>query len=116
LDATDSTEIVRHFTTGPDNAVAQVVINLFQDKYSLRSEKVKNTLIPEKNILANLVPKAIYIYKAKVVAQRILELTPQLDKAHKEGNAEEEKNLMEQIKLLTQVKKDLTKAAKLIDT
>ena len=116
LDATDSTEIVRHFATGPDNAVAKVVINLFQDKYSLRSEKIKNTLIPEKSILGNLVPKAMYIYKAKVVAQRILELTPKLDKTHKEGNTEEEKNIVEQIKLLTQVKKDLTKAAKLIDT
>src|SRR5574344_455435 len=116
LDATDSTEIVRHFATGPDNAVAKVVINLFQDKYSLRSEKIKNTLIPEKSILGNLVPKAMYIYKAKVVAQRILELTPRLEQAHKEGNTEEEKNIVEQIKLLTQVKKDLTKAAKLIDT
>ncbi|MFA6703256.1 MAG: DNA primase [Bacteroidales bacterium] len=116
LDATDSTEIVRHFAAGPDNEVAKVVINLFQDKYSLRSEKIKNTLIPEKSILGNLVPKAMYIYKAKVVAQRILELTPKLDKTHKEGNTEEEKNIVEQIKLLTQVKKNLTKAAKLIDT
>jgi hypothetical protein len=58
----------------------------------------------------------MYIYKAKVVAQRILELTPKLDTAHKEGNTAEEKNIVEQIKLLTQVKKDLTKAAKLIDT
>lgn len=116
LEATDSTEIVRHFAAGPDNEVAKVVINLFQDKYSLRSEKIKNTLIPEKSILGNLVPKAMYIYKAKVVAQRILELTPKLDKTHKEGNTEEEKNIVEQIKLLTQVKKNLTKAAKLIDT
>ena len=116
LEATDSTEIVRHFAAGTDNEVAKVVINLFQDKYSLRSEKIKNTLIPEKSILGNLVPKAMYIYKAKVVAQRILELTPKLDKTHKEGNTEEEKNIVEQIKLLTQVKKNLTKAAKLIDT
>ena len=116
LDTTDSTEIIRHFAAGPDNAVAQIVINLFQDKYSLRSEKIKNTLIPEKNILASLVPKAMYIYKAKVVAQRVLELKSQLEIAGKEGNKEEEKNLIEQIRLLTKVRMDLTRAAKLIDT
>lgn len=100
-------DIQKHFACSPDLEVSKVVIDIFQSRYKFRSEKLEKSLIDEKDILPSLVPKAVCIYKAKVVALRIAELAPQIEKAHLEQDTATEMNLYKTLQALSKVKLEL---------
>lgn len=105
----DFEEILKHFAQSPEQAVSKSVIDLFMSKYQLRSEKVKESLTDEVTVLPQLVPKAMYIYKSKVVGLKIEECKEALKSAGLTGNKEEEDKLIIEIQNLNIVKMEFMK-------
>ena len=115
LHVTDAAEAEKHFVTEPDIKVNTAVINLFQAKYELRSDKIKRAGIEEINLLADIIPKIINTYKAKVMSKTVAETAPVLEAANKAGDIEKERLLLEVMRQLNIYKLKFAKATKFID-
>lgn len=118
LDEEKVKDAVKYFSlkTGEDQALSKLVIDIFDEKYNIRSQRVRGSLVDEKYLLDKLVPQLMYTYKAQICEVRIsqfIKLMENNSKAHSaqtEGVSETE--IMEQIKTLSAVKKQLLEAAK----
>lgn len=114
LNAADGEKIFKHFINHPDSAVAKTVIDLMAQPYTITIAQFNKSLIPEQNILGRVVPKAILIYKAKVMAQASLNLAEELKKAQAEGNDKLQEELIQQLNTLMQVRNAFAKELKRI--
>ncbi len=114
LNAADGEKIFKYFINHPDSAVAKTVIDLMAQPYTITIAQFNKSLIPEQNILGRVVPKAILIYKAKVMAQASLNLAEELKKAQAEGNDKLQEELIQQLNTLMQVRNAFAKELKRI--
>lgn len=114
LKVADGEKIFKHFINHPDSAVAKTVIDLMAQPYTITIAQFNKSLIPEQNILGRVVPKAILIYKAKVMAQASLNLAEELKKAQAEGNDKLQEELIQQLNTLMQVRNAFAKELKRI--
>lgn len=105
----DEEKIIRYFSNNPDPSISKVVLDIMVQPYTLTIENFKKSLIPEKNILGRAVPKSVLLYKAKVTAQASMNLTEKLGIAQKEGDFEKQKEIMEQLNTLMQVRNIFSK-------
>lgn len=110
-DVSDSESVLRHFARSADQGVSASVIDIFTSKYRLRSEKVRESLTDEAVILPQLVPKAMFIYKSKVVAVQIEECREALKTVGPNAGKEEEERLIVSIQNLTRIKHELLRLA-----
>ncbi|MBQ7998999.1 MAG: DNA primase [Bacteroidales bacterium] len=114
LKVADGEKIFKHFINHPDSAVAKTVIDLMAQPYTITIAQFNKSLIPEQNILGRVVPKAILIYKAKVMAQASLNVAEELKKAQAEGNDKLQEELIQQLNTLMQVRNAFAKELKRI--
>ena len=105
----DNDKIVRMFANGPDEPVTQAVLDLIYQEYTVNVKEFQKTLIPEENMISKYVPKIILVYKAKVAEYTYNLVMAQLGQAQREGNAELQNELMQQIQLLMMVKNQFSK-------
>ena len=102
-------KILRYFVNHPDPTVSEIVASLLAQPYILTVQQFTKSLIPERNVLGRVVPKAILVYKAKVTAQAAINLTADLTKMQKEGNKEGMDELISQLNMLMQVRNVFSK-------
>ncbi len=112
LDFVDDDKIFKHFINHPDSAIAKSVIDLMAQPYTITIAQFNKSLVPEKNVLGRVVPKAILIYKAKVMAQASLNLAEKLKIAQANGDNALQEQLMQQLNTLMQVRKTFAKELK----
>ncbi len=112
LDFGDDDKIFKHFINHPDSAIAKTVIDLMAQPYTITIAQFNKSLVPEKNVLGRVVPKAILIYKAKVMAQASLNLAEKLKIAQANGDNALQEQLMQQLNTLMQVRKTFAKELK----
>ena len=105
----EADKVLRYFMNHPNKEVSEIVAGLFIQQYTITIEQFNKSIIPERNILGKVVPKAILIYKAKVTAQAAMNLTEELGKAQKAKDLELQKALMEQIATLIKVRNYFSK-------
>lgn len=105
----DNDKIVKMFANGPDEPVTQAVLDLIYQEYTVNVKEFQKTLIPEENMISKYVPKIILVYKAKVAEYTYNLVMAQLGQAQREGNAELQNELMQQIQLLMMVKNQFSK-------
>ena len=105
----DNDKIVRMFANGPDEPVTKAVLDLIYQEYTVNVKEFQKTLIPEENMISKYVPKIILVYKAKVAEYTYNLVMAQLGQAQREGNAELQNELMQQIQLLMMVKNQFSK-------
>lgn len=110
----DNEKILRYFINHSDSSVSGLVVNLLAQPYTLTIRQFTKSLIPERNVLGKIVPKAILLYKAKVTAQASMNLTEELAKAQKEENTELVTELISQLNTLMQVRNVFSKELKRI--
>lgn len=109
---------IKYFSlkTGEDQAISKLVIDIFDEKYNIRSQRVRGSLVDEKYLLEKLVPQLIYKYKAQICESRIAELIKHISNKKSAADAEvsgaEDEQIMEQIKQLSAAKKQLLEMAK----
>ncbi len=106
----DGDRIIRYFVNHPDPSVSKVVADLLAQPYAITINSFSKSLIPEKNVLGRIVPKAILIYKAKVTAQASHNLTEELMKLQSSGEEAKINELLDRIKMLIQVRNAFSKA------
>lgn len=107
-------KILRYFINHANPSISKVVVDLMAQPYTLTIKQFSKALIPERNVLGRVVPKAILIYKAKVTAQAAINLTGELAKAQSEADGERVNELMTQLATLMQVRNVFSKALKRI--
>lgn len=102
-------KILRYFVNHPDSSISEVLAGLLAQPYILTIQQFTKSLIPERNVLGRVVPKAVLVYKAKVTAQAAINLTAELVKAQKEENQEAMNELIGQLNMLMQVRNVFSK-------
>lgn len=112
LNFAEPDKIFRHFINHPDSAVAKSVIDLMAQPYTITIEQFNKSLIPEKNVLGKVVPKAILIYKAKITAQALMNLAQELKKAQETADVQLQDSIVKQINELMQVRTVFAKELK----
>lgn len=97
-------QIMRHFLNHPDKKVSELVAGIIIQEHNLTIKHFIQALVPEENILGKFVPKAVLVYKSKVAEQANSDLCRALGEAQKAGDTELQKELMEQIRIIMQVR------------
>lgn len=107
-------QIIKHFSlkTGEDATISKLVIDIFDERYNIRSDKIKGSLIDERYLLDRQIPQTMYLYKAEVCGVRVNKMIGEMDSIIKSGDKERERQFMENIKELNSVRKELLKRAK----
>lgn len=114
LSANDDDKAFKYFINHPDSAVAKTVINILAQPYTITIEQFNKSMVPEKNVLGRVVPKAIMVYKAKVMAQASMNLAEELKNAQASGDMALQEELMQQLNTLMQVRNAFAKELKRI--
>lgn len=110
LSEEDSDEkIQRRFIYNPDESITKTVLAITMDDYVINVKEFKRSMVPEENVLGLFVPKAILIYKFKVTDYTYKTVMENLGRAQAEGDTTRQKELMQQIKVLTMVKNQFSK-------
>ncbi len=95
---------VKHFINNPDEKICELTVNLLSEEYSLSNlwRKRQGIMEEEEDRLQRAVPKAIAVYKVKIVNQAISKFIEQLDESSKAKDAEKTQLLIKQISLLNE--------------
>lgn len=98
---------VKHFINNPDEKICELAVNLLSEEHSLSRLWFKRHGIveEEEDRLQRAVPKAIDVYKVKILNQAITKFVEQLDEASKAKDIERTQLLIRQISLLNQHRK-----------
>lgn len=102
---------IKYFSLKTDNdcAISKIVIDIFEDKYRIRSNKIKESILDEKMQLEKLIQKVIYRYKALVCDKNISQLRQQMKMASDQGDKQAEENILKKINTLNRVKLEFEK-------
>ena len=103
-------EIQRHFINHQNSEYVNVILDLLHEEHNLTIKVLTQSLIPEEQGLANAVPKAILVYKAKITAIAYQDICEKLAKSEKEHDSDKETEYMGQLRILMQMKNSLSKA------
>ena len=114
LSAHDDDKVFKYFINHPDSAVAKTVIDILAQPYTITIAQFNKSLVPEQNVLGRVVPKAIMVYKAKVMAQASLNLAEELKEAQASGDQALQLQLMQKLNTLMQVRNAFAKELKRI--
>ena len=98
---------VKHFINNPDEKICELTVNLLSEEHSLSDlwRKRQGLVEEEEDRLQNAVPKAIAVYKVKILNQAVTKFIEQLDEASKAKDAEKIQLLIRQISLLNEHRK-----------
>lgn len=106
--------IIRHFSTHPNQIIMNTVLGLVCDTHQLTVKTYQDSIAPEEHLLSTVVPKAILLYKSRYTEQACMQLNQEIAQAQRAGEPERQKELMEQLRLLIQVKNQFAKELKKI--
>jgi len=98
--------IQRAFINNPDDAVSQAALDLIVQKYNITIEKFNKALTPEDNILGRLIPKAVMMYKSRIVDWEYNKTSSELGDAQRSGaDFDRQMELMQYLQNLMKMKK-----------
>jgi DNA primase len=104
--------IQKHFINHPDPQIVQVILDILHQEHSLTVKIFVESVTPEEQMLPVVVPKSILIYKAKITAIAYQEICNKLADAEKSGDAQIQKELMEQVQILMHIRNSFSKELK----
>ena len=95
---------VKHFINNPDEKICELTVNLLSEEHSLSQlwYKRQGIIEEEKDKLQRAIPKAIAVYKVKILNQAIAKFTSQLEEATSKQDNEGLLLLIRQIALLNE--------------
>jgi DNA primase len=101
--------IQKHFLNHTNQEYVSVVLKLLHQEHNLNIKKFVKGIIPEENVLSSMVPKAILIYKAKITSEAYQNHCKQLELAVKEKDTENERAILEKLRILMQIRNSFAK-------
>lgn len=102
-------EIQRHFLTHENRSFVNVVLDLLHQEHNLTIKQFISEIPPEEQMLSTVVPKSILVYKAKITLTAYHNLCKKLAEAEKRNQPDESIELMQQIKILMQIRNSFSK-------
>lgn len=105
----DQDKILKYFLNHQDPKISSLVAGIISQEHTLTIKHFIKSLIPEENILGKFVPKAVLVYKAKVAEQANRDLCQMLGEAQQKGDTQLQEELMEQIRILMQIRNTFAK-------
>ena len=94
----------KYFINHPDIDVAEVALELLNDRDSITIKHLSDSMEPEELQLSRVVPKAVLVYKSKITGEAYNSLCTRLEHAQKVQDEEQMQTLMEQIRILLRVR------------
>ena len=101
--------MIRYFTSGEDEALNQAVYALILEKHSLTVKTYEESLPPESQTLALMVPKSVLLYKKRITELACNATAKAISEAEKAGDGEAIRKLVRQLQMLNTVKNRLSK-------
>ncbi|MDR0754947.1 MAG: DNA primase [Prevotellaceae bacterium] len=105
---------IKHFINNIDKNISEFAVNIISDEYELSEiwKRFGAGISPEEDELKRTVPRAITVYKIKLLAQTINTFTAELNKSISENNDEKVTLITKKIMELTQIRKILSDTLK----
>ena len=97
-------EYQKYFINHPDMGVAEVALELLDDRHPITIKHYRDAMEPEELQLSGSVPKAVLVYKSKITGEAYQSLCAQLEKAQAEQDQAQIATLMEQIRILLRIR------------
>ena len=94
----------KYFINHPDIAVAEVALELLDDRHSITIKHYRDSLEPEELQLAHVVPKSVLVYKSKITGQAYNAICANLEQAQAAQDQEQIATLIEQIRILLKIR------------
>lgn len=105
--------IQRYFSTHEDQAVTAQTLDIICEQHPVTVKTFRESIMPEHLQLSAVVPKAVYIYKYRIVDLSCTALTKEIMQMQRDGGDEETlKQAVERLQLLNTIKKQLAKSSK----
>ena len=102
----DTTDLAhqKYFINHPDIGVAEVALELLDDRHPITIKHYRDSMEPEELQLSRIVPKAVLVYKSKITGEAYNALCATLEQAQAAKNEEQIQTLMEQIRILLKIR------------
>ncbi len=105
--------IQRYFSTHEDQEVTSQTLDIICEQHPVTVKTFRESIMPEHLQLSAVVPKAVYIYKYRIVDLSCTALTKEIMQMQRDGGDEETlKQAVERLQLLNTIKKQLAKSSK----
>jgi DNA primase len=102
----------KYFINHPDIAVAEVALELLDDRHPITIKHFRDAMEPEELQLGRAVPKAVLVYKSKITGEAYNALCANLEKAQATQDQEQIQTLMEQIRILLKIRNAFSRELK----
>lgn len=89
--------------------ITNIVLNLILDKHTINIKEFQKSLIPEENVLGVSVPKSVLVFKYKYTEYTYQTVQLALQTAQKEKDIDAQTQLMNQLRILMQVRNTFSK-------
>ena len=101
--------VLRYFTTSEDEALNQSVYDLVLEEHPLTVKTYEESITPEEQALAHIVPKAVLLYKLRITEQQCNATTKEITQAQRSGETETLRTLVRELQILNTIKNRLSK-------
>jgi DNA primase, catalytic core len=105
-------EAQKYFINHPDIAVAEMVLELLDEGYQLTIKHYRDALEPEVLQLPWVVPKAVLVYKSKIIGEAYNRLCAHMEGAQKKQDQAEMDALLEQLRILLRIRNTFSRELK----
>ncbi|MDR2653285.1 MAG: DNA primase [Prevotellaceae bacterium] len=109
---------IKHFVNNIDKNISQFAVNIISDEYELSEiwKRFGSNVSPEEDELKRTIPRAITVYKIKLLSQTIDKFTSELNNCISENNDEKATLITKKIMELNQIRKFLSETLKRVTT
>ncbi|MGM9737306.1 MAG: DNA primase [Candidatus Cryptobacteroides sp.] len=101
-------DMVVSFMNGPDRELADEVGQLTERKYQLTVKNFADSMTSVPSFLVRTVPRTIMVYKSLRVKWQEIELTARLKALRKEGNMQEQFDLLARLQKVAELRRKIT--------
>lgn len=104
-------KIINHFLNHQEAGIAAFTANLLVQPYEITIKEFNKSIVPENVMLGKVIPKCIYIYKAKLVSQKCMELQKEIEQVQNSNDSQRLLKLIKELSRYNNVKKKLLEAS-----
>lgn len=103
-DWSEQEKILKYFHNHQDPQITKAVLDIIMSEHTVTVKEYRKSLVPEENVLTTSVPKAVSVFKSKVLDVTYQLLSERLGEAEKTGDQQAISTIMNQMKILMQVR------------
>jgi len=101
-----------YFVRHEDSQILQTSLDILLESNPLKIKVFRESIEPEEQKLGEVVPKAVGLYKLRVIEKMCKDISRQISDAEHNGTQEQQDALLKQFNLLTQAKLSMSKELK----